>query len=239
MALQGSRIVVIGGGSGIGLAVAQLACERRAEVVIAGRDASRLEAAAATLSAAVATEVADATDRTSLDRMFSRIGAFDHLVLSISSGGGAGPFATLDFGTLRCAIEGKLVADLQAAQASLASLRENGSITFITAASARAAFVGTAGLAAINGALNAAVPALALELKPRRVNAVCPGIVATPIWDRWPPEQRKAMLEREAQALPVGRIGQPGEVAQAVVMLLENAFMTGAIIDCDGGARIK
>ena len=109
----------------------------------------------------------------------------------------------------------------------------------MTAASARSAFPGTVGLAAINGALNAAAVTLALELKPRRVNVVSPGIVDTPIWSHFPEVVRKNLLEREALALPVGRIGRPEEVAQAVVMLMTNGFITGAIIDCDGGARVK
>lgn len=239
MSLNGKRVVVLGGGSGIGLAVAQLAVGAGAQVVIAGRNLEKLRAAASTLPAGVRCEAVDAVDRAQLEALYARTGAFDHLVLSVSSGGGAGPFASMDFGMFRRAIEGKLIAGLQAAQASLATISKTGSITFITAASARAAFVGTAGLAAINGALNSAVRTLALELKPLRVNAVCPGIVETPLWERWPAEQRKAMLEKEAQSLPVGRIGQPVDVAMAVALLIANDFMTGAIIDCDGGATVK
>jgi NAD(P)-dependent dehydrogenase (short-subunit alcohol dehydrogenase family) len=178
-------------------------------------------------------------DSAAVAEFFRNTGAFDHLVLSISIGGGAGPFAKLDIQGLKKPIDGKLLAQLSAAQLSLGTLAADGSITFVTAASARAAFPGTVGLAAINGALNAAAATLTLELKSRQVNVVSPGIVETPIWSHFPEEQRRNLLEREAQALPVGRIGQPGEVAQAIVMLMGNGFMTGAIIDCDGGARVK
>ena len=176
MNLEGSRVIIFGGTSGIGLATASLAAQSGANVAIAGHDPDRLAGA---------------------------------------------------------------LAQLSAAQLSLGTLAADGSITFVTAASARAAFPGTVGLAAINGALNAAAATLALELKPRRVNVVSPGIVETPIWSHFPEEQRCNLLEREAHALPVGRIGQPEEVAQAIVMLMGNGFMTGAIIDCDGGARVK
>jgi NAD(P)-dependent dehydrogenase (short-subunit alcohol dehydrogenase family) len=239
MNLEGSKVIIFGGTSGIGLATASLAAQSGANVVIVGRDPDRLAGALAKLPPGTTGTNVDAGDSAAVAEFFRNTGAFDHLVLSISSGGGAGPFAKLDIQGLKKPIDGKLLAQLSAAQLSLGTLAADGSITFVTAASARAAFPGTVGLAAINGALNAAAVTLALELKPRRVNVVSPGIVETPIWSHFPEEQRRNLLEREAQALPVGRIGQPGEVAQAIVMLMGNGFMTGAIIDCDGGARVK
>jgi NAD(P)-dependent dehydrogenase (short-subunit alcohol dehydrogenase family) len=239
MNLSGNKVVIFGGTSGIGLATARLVAGAGARTVVVGRSEERVASALRELPAGTVGAGVDATNASELAAFFARTGAFDHLVLSISSGGGAGPFRKLDIPALKKPIEGKLLAQLQAAQAALATLSENGSITFVTAASARAAFPGTVGLAAINGALNAAAATLALELKPRRVNVVSPGIVDTPIWERFPEEQRKNLLEREAQALPVGRIGRPEEVAQAILMLIGNSFMTGALIDCDGGARIK
>ena len=83
------------------------------------------------------------------------------------------------------------------------------------------------------------IPSLALELRPLRVNAVSPGVIATPWWDRVPEAFRAAHFAQSAAAVPVGRVGQPEDVAQAIVFLIQNSFMTGTIIDCDGGARIK
>jgi NAD(P)-dependent dehydrogenase (short-subunit alcohol dehydrogenase family) len=239
MNLAGQKIIIFGGTSGIGHATAKLAADNGANVIITGRDQSRLERAIAEVGKGVIGESVDATERQVLHDFFARVGKFDHLVLSISSGGGAGAFAALDIPALQKPIEGKVIAQLQAAQAALSTLAPAGSITFVSAASARAAFAGTVGLAAINGALNAAAATLALELKPRRVNVVSPGIVDTPIWSHFPETERKNLLEREAKALPVGRIGQPEEVAQAIVMLMSNGFITGTVIDCDGGARVK
>lgn len=239
MALEGKKIVIFGGTSGIGLATASMAASAGALVVVVGRDRERLAGALAQLPPSASGMNVDAANPGEVAEFFRETGPFDHLVLSISSGGGAGPFAKLDIQSLKKPIEGKLLAQLSAAQLALDTLAVNGSITFVTAASARAAFPGTVGLAAINGALNAAAATLALELKPRRVNVVSPGIVETPIWSHFPEEQRRHLLDHEARSLPVGRIGQPGEVAQAIVMLMTNGFMTGALIDCDGGARVK
>jgi NAD(P)-dependent dehydrogenase (short-subunit alcohol dehydrogenase family) len=235
--LAGQHVVVIGGSSGIGLATAALAAARGARVTIAARDPGKLEAVAASTGAR-ATAVVDATSRPALDRFFADIGEVDHLVLSIATGGGAGAFGELDLATLRRAIEGKLMACLETLQAALPTLRGDGSVTFVTAASARAAAPGTAGLAANNGALNAAVAPLAAELAPMRVNAVCPGIVATPIFERWPPELRQR-FEHRARAMPAGRPGRPEEIAEVILLCLANAFVTGAVIDCDGGLRLR
>ena len=124
------------------------------------------------------------------------------------------------------------------AQMSLETLRHDGSLTFITAGSARKARPGTVGLAAINGALDTMVPTLAVELRPLRVNAVSPGVIATPWWDRVPENFRNDFFAQSAASAPAGRVGQPEDVAQAIVFLIQNTFVTGSIIDCDGGARL-
>ncbi len=94
------------------------------------------------------------------------------------------------------------------------------------------------GLAAVNSALQAMVGPLAPEFAPIRVNAVSPGVIATPYWDRMPNDARKAMFERSAASVPVGRVGQPSDIGRAVLFLATSGFTTGAIIDCDGGARL-
>ncbi len=150
-----------------------------------------------------------------------------------------GSFESLGVDTLKRAFDGKFWAQFMAAQMGLSKLRKKGSIVFITAASARTSIPGTAGLAAINGALEAMIPTLALELKPIRVNAVSPGVVKSPWWDTLPSEQREAVFAQSAQILPVGRIGTPEDVAEVILLLLQNGFMTGTVIECDGGIRIK
>jgi NAD(P)-dependent dehydrogenase (short-subunit alcohol dehydrogenase family) len=113
-------------------------------------------------------------------RLFAAIGPFDHLVLSLSGGGGGGPFAQLELAHLRRAFDAKFWAYLSTLQAALPTLRADGSATLVTAGSARSAIPATAGLAAINGALEAIIRPLAVELAPRRINAVSPGIIDTP-----------------------------------------------------------
>ncbi len=239
MGLEGHRIVVMGGSSGVGKAAAAALGAEGAQVVVTGRDPERLRAAARELGPDARGEVVDATSRPALDAFFAGLDRLDHLVLCVSGREGGGPFRQLELEGVRRGFDAKFWAQVQAAQACLGTLRADGSITFVTAASARTPLPGTSGLAAINGALEAMVPTLALELKPARVNAVSPGVIETPWWDALPAEQREAAFSQMAAAAPVGRIGRPADVADAIRFLVANDFMTGTIIECDGGIRIR
>ena len=97
---------------------------------------------------------------------------------------------------------------------------------------------GGSATAAVNGALEALVRTLAVELAPVRVNAVSPGIIATPTWDGMAAEDRTAMFDRLAGALPAGRVGAAEDIAAAIWLLLTNGFVTGIVLPVDGGHRL-
>lgn len=231
-------VVVLGGSSGIGLATVRRLAGAGYEVIATGRDAEKLRAAVAGIDGAVRTEAFDGTQRESLDRFFSNIGTIDHLVVALSGGDGAGHFQELDLLALRRGFEAKFWPHVHAAQAALPALRKGGSVTFLTAISARIANPGTSGLAAINGAIEAMVPVLARELAPTRVNAVSPGVVETPWWNAMPDDVRRQFFASHARELPVARVGQPDDVAQAVAFLIGNGYTTGSILECDGGLHL-
>ena len=149
-----------------------------------------------------------------------------------------GPFSTLDLAEVRGGFEDKLLSHLSCAQASLSTMRKDGSITFISAVSAEMAEPGTVGLAAVNGALAVVTPVLARELRPLRVNAVTPGVVDTPWWGFMEADQRRDAFAGFAGRTPVGRVGAPDDIAKAIAFLIGNDFVTGHVLTCDGGIRL-
>src|SRR4051812_46893489 len=128
------RVVVMGGTSGVGLAVAEACVADGAEAVVTGRDPEKIKAVADRVTAA---EAVDGTSAEEVAAFFARQGPFDHLVLALSGAGGMGALRDLTPDDLRAGFEGKFFPHLLAARAALGTIAGDGSITFITAVSAR------------------------------------------------------------------------------------------------------
>jgi NAD(P)-dependent dehydrogenase (short-subunit alcohol dehydrogenase family) len=239
MTLQNQRVVVLGGTSGIGLATAKAARALGAEVVVTGRDEQRLRSALGELGDGAGGLRFDAAERDQLESFFGDAGRLDHLVLALGAAAGSGPIASLDLADLRAGFDGKFWPHVSALQVALPNIEPAGSVTFVSAGSAGAPYPGAAGLAAINGALEGMVPALAVELKPIRVNAVSPGVIDTPWWHGMPEEDRAAIFSQYGAASPIGRIGAPDDVAQAIISMISNGFVTGTVLTVDGGLRFS
>lgn len=217
---------MIGGSSGIGLATARLCADKGWQVVIASRDPSRADVNAEK-------HVLDITDAAASRALMDELGPLDHLVCTPSARA-SGPVRELDLDAARHAFETKLWGPLAAIQA--ADVRE--SIVLVSGVFAWNPTPGAASTAAVNGAVEALVRALAVELAPVRVNAACPGIIDTPTWAGLADDQRSAMYERLSGSLPARRVGAAEDVAHVIWLLLTNAFVTGTALPVDGGHRL-
>jgi NAD(P)-dependent dehydrogenase (short-subunit alcohol dehydrogenase family) len=237
--MSSQHTVIVGGSSGIGLATARHFLASGARVTITGRNETRLVEASRQLGPEAQVVRMDATAVDALPAQFAQIGKFDHLVLALGSGKGVGPFATVPLDDVKAGFEEKVYAHFATAQAALPFLNATGSLTFVSGLAALAAMPGTAGIGAANAAVAMLVPILAVELKPLRVNGVCPGVIDTPWWAAVPNEQKQAIFEGYASKTPVGRVGRPDDVAQAIAFLIANDFMTGHMLVCDGGLRLS
>jgi NAD(P)-dependent dehydrogenase (short-subunit alcohol dehydrogenase family) len=223
----------------MGLETARTLAASRAQVIIAGRRREKVEQALASIEGLATGEVVNANSREDTTAFFHRVGPFDHLVLTLGGNEGAGDFRTLDFDMLHRVFDDKFWPLLLAAQTSLDFLRKDGSLTIVTAITAHTPFPGGVALGAVNGALESMVPTLALELQPLRINAVAPGMIATPWWNNLPDQEREKLFSQMAASIPIKRIGRPDDVAQVITMFISNTFLTGIIVDCDGGAHLR
>ena len=222
----------------MGLAAAKLLAEKGFVITVLGRDQKKLDNILPEINNDAKGVSVDAADRVALEKALSSIGRIDHLVIALSGGKGIGQFRDLKLDDLRLGFDGKFFPQLQTAQAALPYMKSTGSITFITSISSRSKAIGTAGLGAINGALEIMVPTLAKELKPIRINAVAPGVINTTWWDFLPSEKKEETFKQYADTIPLGRVGEPEDVAGLVVTLIENTYITGQVIAVDGGLSL-
>jgi NAD(P)-dependent dehydrogenase (short-subunit alcohol dehydrogenase family) len=236
--MKNRHVAVLGGSAGIGLETARLLTALGAQVTIGGRNQERLDAAVGQLGDQARAIAVDAGQVDSLRQFFAQAGPITDLVITVTRRGGAGPASELAESDLLGAFAGKTVAHLQAVALALPTLAADGSVTLVTAGSAQSALPGTAGLAAVNGALEAAVAPLAFELAPRRVNAVSPGVIETGWWDELPDDAKQEAFRTFAQRALVRRNGRPADVAEAIAALVQNGFITGVVLPVDGGMRL-
>lgn len=241
--LTDRRALFVGGSSGMGFAAARLFHSLGATVILAGRSAARLESAVQTLGngPAVRSLVLDMTDPDQLDSALLQLpaGGIDHLVISAASVT-HGPFATQPVTELRAMFDAKFWGAYGLARAALPSLRDGGAITLFSGVLSRRPGINCAALGAACAAIEALTRGLALELGPRlRVNCIAPGMVRTELHDRVPPERREAMFQSTGNSLPVKRIGQPEEIAEAVLLAATCGYMTGHVLDVDGGHMVR
>jgi NAD(P)-dependent dehydrogenase (short-subunit alcohol dehydrogenase family) len=138
---------------------------------------------------------------------------------------------------VRAGFENKFWGYWRVIRALAPRLSSNGAIVMVGGAAGRAAIPGTSALAAVNAAIAAAAQVLAVELAPRRVNVVSPGTTDTEACNRMSPQDRH-MLANAAAKLPVSRVGQPDDLAEAILFALGNPFLTGAVLDVDGGVHL-
>lgn len=235
MTLSNSHILIFGGSSGLGLAIARACLGRGAQVTIASRSAERLAAAAAALGGGprLATAVADIADEAAVERVCA-VRPIDHAVVSTVEPHYA-PLRELVLDRARALVDAKLFGALHVARC--ARLPATGSLTVISGIAADRPMIGNSVVAAVNGALEALVRALALELAPARTNALSPGWVDTPAWDKMGVD-KAARLAARARTLPVRRTGTPDDLAAAALFLIENGFTTGEVLHVDGGHRV-
>ncbi|MET0424448.1 MAG: SDR family oxidoreductase [Actinoplanes sp.] len=225
-----ARVVVIGGTSGIGLAVAQAVATAGAQVIVGSRSGH---------SAALPGRPVDVTSPASLAAFFAEVGAFDHLVYTAGDALARTVIADYDPQQAHDFFDIRLFRALDTVRHALPTLHPTGSVTLTSGA---AAFRGGPGKllgSTVSAAVIAAARSLAAELAPIRVNVVAPGIVRTPLWSAMPPETQQAFFTQAGGATLLGRVAEPEDVAKAFLTLMDQDYVTGNVAVLDGGSLLK
>ena len=242
MTLTDQRIVVVGGTSGIGFAIAELAQSAGAAVVVASSKPAKVERAVERLSGDGKAQglVLDVNDERAVAAAFEKIGRFDHLAFT------AGDWKIrnvalreLDFERAGPSFGGvRFWGALRVIKHALPVMSAAGSITLtdgmVAHRPSKASYLSTA----MAGAIEHLTRGLAVELAPIRVNAVCPGLILTEIWDGIPEDRRQEQFDRMTKRLPLPRIGEAREAAEAYLYLMRGGYTTGQILRVDGGSSL-
>jgi NAD(P)-dependent dehydrogenase (short-subunit alcohol dehydrogenase family) len=236
MALEGKRIVVLGGSSGIGLATAQAAAGEGALVTIASSSRAKIDSALGALASGARGHVLDLADEQAVRALFAELGAFDHLVFTAGETLLLDTLAKTDVNKARKFFDLRYWGAYLAAKHSCGNIRSGGSIVFTSGIASRRPHAGWALGASICSAMEGLTRALAVELAPIRVNIVSPGVVKSPLWANMAEADRAALYRQMAEKLPVGRVGETEEIAQAFLYLMRQTFGTGQTLIVDGGA---
>ena len=232
--LHSQRVVILRGSSGIGLAVAEQAASQGAKVVIASRNVERIEKAIESLGGNAQGHAIDLSDEQAVETLFAKLGAFDHLVFTAGESLYLQDLAATDLNQARRAFDLRYWA-VAAVKYGSKSIRKGGSIVLTTGVAGQRPPKGWVIAASVCGTIEALTRALALELAPIRVNAVSPGVVRTNLWQNMPVVEREDMYESVGKSLPVGRVGEPHDIAQAYLFLMQEGFSSGQTLVVDGG----
>jgi len=235
--LPGQIVVVIGGSAGIGLETARRARAQGAEVILTGRDAGRLERAAAEVGAR-RTAAFDATDWAALDRFFGGLPeTIDH-VLVTGPGPYYAPLADLDRDRAHRDFDSHQWLAIAVAQHAVGRVRPGGTLLFMGGTGGRGRGPGLSLIAAGTAALPALIANLAVEVAPIRVNLIAAGFVDTPLSASLLGGDLDKRREQLRATLPVRRVIGPADVAALAVHLMVNTALTGATYDIDGGQQL-
>lgn len=237
MLFKDKKIIIIGGSSGIGFAIAKAAVQEGAKVIIASRSREKLIKAKTQLKNTVETHQLDLLKEETVKAFFEKIGSFDHLQLP-GSEVKFGNINTLPIEEAKSSFDSKFWGPYTAVKYALKNISTKGSITLYSGAASQKPTKDSTILTALNAAVEALSRALAVALAPIRVNAISPGITMTPLFENMGEDQIKRVFNTYKPSLLIQRFATADEIAKTAIYLMSNDYVTGALHMVDGGMSV-
>lgn len=222
--MKGKKILVVGGNSGVGLALAKKVEAQGADVAIASRSALKEKDMIKSLHGLVNCRYysVDITVESEIKSLLQKVGMIDHLVITVKSPLIVSPFLELNSEDVRLAFDTKFWGQYNFAKLAYKYMNKGGSITFSSGTLGKRPYGGYSTMSIISGAVESLCKALAIELSPIRVNAVSPGF--------------KTLKEME-EKIPLG-LGSDSQISNPYLFLISDSYVTGTTIVSDGGAML-
>jgi NAD(P)-dependent dehydrogenase (short-subunit alcohol dehydrogenase family) len=241
MTLKDKRVAIVGGGSGIGYAVAEACIAEGAAVTIASSNLARVQAAAQRLGGGAQAARVNVTDESNVVDFFANAGGFDHIVTTAGDWGGprGARLADLDLEAAKSIFNVRFWGALALAKHGSKTLAPGGSITLTDGMVAHRPGPGAFVSSAMAGGIEHLVRGLAVELAPLRVNGVCPGMIRTDVWNSIPEDRREATLAERTKRNLIPRIGEAAECAEAYLYLMRGGYTTGQVLYVEGGSALR
>lgn len=234
MDVTGKRALILGGTSGIGLATSKKLAELGAEVIAISRDPGR----AGDIPEGITLRQCDTLDREALARLFAEYAPFEILVSAATGGTRArGQLLEMDFEGYKASFA-KLWGYVNVLQLGVPHVTQDGAIVLVSGTPARKANPGQIAISSVGGAVEALVRTVATEITPRRLNVVAPGTIDTPM-SSLEGEEREEFYRNQTAKNLIPRAGKAEEVAQGILFVIQNDFVTGTTIDVDGGRLLS
>ncbi|UZR96925.1 SDR family NAD(P)-dependent oxidoreductase [Chondrinema litorale] len=236
MSIENKTAIVTGGGSGIGLGIAQRFDQEGANVTICGRTESKLKDAVATMSERASYKVVDVSNEESVKEFIQSFESID-ILCTCAGGGWFGPVESVPMSDVRRLLDTRFYGQFMSVHYAVPIMGEGSNIIFCSGIADKKGLPLFSAGNAIDGALNAVAKGLAVELADKgiRVNAVSPGLIQTNISNNLTQEQMMEFGALTLAQIPMKRPGQPSEVAQAAYFLATSTYVNGQIVEVDGG----
>jgi NAD(P)-dependent dehydrogenase (short-subunit alcohol dehydrogenase family) len=210
------------------------AAEQQANVWAASRSQATIDKAESQSQGSIQFRQVDTHDVAGLEKLFAEVGTIHHLVSAATGANRTmAPFMEQTADQFAEAFD-KFWGYTNVIRAGVPHLAEDGSVVLVSGVPARKCNPGMSAISCVGSAVEGLCRALALELAPRRVNVVAPGIIDTAMFD-WMGDNKASGFARMSENIPLKRVGQPDEVANAILFLLTTPFVTGTTVDVDGG----